>query len=220
MYIVNAQGLAKDLAAGRVSDREKAYYLPAGWVLYTAIGCSTLVFANQGRTWLALFELFMIIVIAVLGIQRCYEVSGGDSNKQFVVDFTCLLVPLTVKVYFVVWGLYWLFAWGYQSLVGMGATYASEEAARLVTFFSRHAGWFVTLIAVLATQAVLFWRMRVRMANIAEMRETSNPSMQPTGREARDGRAAQRTFSVPIKDALQQIETDQPGADRRRFAEV
>jgi hypothetical protein len=39
-------------------------------------------------------------------------------------------------------------------------------------------------------------------------------------REAREGRAGERTFSVPVKDALQQIESDRPDADKRRFAEV
>jgi hypothetical protein len=183
MYVWNTQRLAQDLAADRVSQRDKAYYLLAGWVLFAALGYSTVIFSNQGRSWLALFEMFMIAVIAVLGIQRCYEASGGDNNKQFVVDFTCLLLPLTIKTYLVVWGLYWLFAWGYKSMVGMDATYTSEESARLVTFFSRHAGWLATLLAVLATQAALFGRMRVHMANIARLRETSNPLMQPTGRE-------------------------------------
>jgi len=38
--------------------------------------------------------------------------------------------------------------------------------------------------------------------------------------EARDGRAPERTFTVPIKDALNQIESDQPEGEKRRFAEV
>jgi hypothetical protein len=39
-------------------------------------------------------------------------------------------------------------------------------------------------------------------------------------REARGGRAAARTFTVPIKDALDHLESDRPDADRRRFADV
>jgi hypothetical protein len=39
-------------------------------------------------------------------------------------------------------------------------------------------------------------------------------------REAREGRAAERTFTVSIKDALDQIESDRPDAEKRRFAEV
>lgn len=39
-------------------------------------------------------------------------------------------------------------------------------------------------------------------------------------REAREGRASERAFSIPVKDALQQIESDQPEVDKRRFAEV
>ena len=36
-------------------------------------------------------------------------------------------------------------------------------------------------------------------------------------REARDGRAADRTFSVPVKEALNQIESDRPDAEKRLF---
>ena len=39
-------------------------------------------------------------------------------------------------------------------------------------------------------------------------------------REAREGRASERTFDVPIKDALNQIESDRPDAEKRRFAEA
>ena len=185
MHVLNTRRLAEDLAHGRVSTRDKAYYLLLGWVLWIVIGYSTLVFSNASRSWLGLFEAFMIIVIAVFGVQTCYEASGGDDNRSFVVDFTCLLVPLTIKVYAVVWGLYWLFVWGYYATTS--ASYESEGAARLVAMLSRHAGYLATLAAVLATQAALFLRMRVHIAAIAAMRATSIPPVQPTGQEVSGG---------------------------------
>ena len=36
-------------------------------------------------------------------------------------------------------------------------------------------------------------------------------------REARDGRAGELTFSVPVSEALNQIETDRPDAEKRLF---
>jgi len=181
MHVLNTRRLSEELAHGRVSTRDKAYYLLLGWVLWIAIGYSTLVFSSASRSWLGFFEAFMIIVIAVFGVQSCYEASGGDRNGSFVVDFTCLLVPLTIKVYLTVWGLYWLFVWGYYVMTS--ATYESEGTARLVSLLSRHASYLATLAAVLATQAALFLRMRVHMTSIASIRETSNPLMQPTGQE-------------------------------------
>jgi hypothetical protein len=38
-------------------------------------------------------------------------------------------------------------------------------------------------------------------------------------REARDGRAADRTFSVPVKDAIDQLELDRPDDRKRRFGD-
>jgi hypothetical protein len=183
VYLLNTRKLVEDLAANRVSPLDKVYYLLVGWVLYSAIGYSTLTFANVGRHWLGLFEFFMITVVAVLGMQRCYEVSGGDQNHHFVVDFTCLLVPLTIKVWVVVWGLYWLFAWPYNAIVGPDAVYSTEESARTAFFLSRHAGWLATLAAAIGCQVGLFWRMRVHMSALTELREPSNPLMQPTGQE-------------------------------------
>jgi hypothetical protein len=182
MYLLNTRRLAEELAHRRVSTRDKAYYLLLGWVLFIAIGYSTLVFSSASRTWLGLFEAFMVTVIAVFGVQSCYEAGGGDGNDNFVVDFTCLLAPLTIKIHVIVWGLFWLYAWGYHALVGL--RYENESTARLVAFLSQQAGYLATLAAVLATQAALFLRMRVHMAFIASARETSAAKMQPTGREA------------------------------------
>lgn len=39
-------------------------------------------------------------------------------------------------------------------------------------------------------------------------------------REAREGRAAQRTFAIPVKDALEQIDLNRPGVDKRLFSEL
>ena len=39
-------------------------------------------------------------------------------------------------------------------------------------------------------------------------------------REAREGRAAERTFNVPVKEALDQIQSGRPDAERRLFGEV
>lgn len=39
-------------------------------------------------------------------------------------------------------------------------------------------------------------------------------------REAREGRAAERTFSIPVNEALKQIETGRPDAEKRLFGAV
>ena len=38
--------------------------------------------------------------------------------------------------------------------------------------------------------------------------------------EARDGRATERTFSVPVKDALKELELERPDAEKRLFGDV
>ena len=39
-------------------------------------------------------------------------------------------------------------------------------------------------------------------------------------RDAREGRAADRTFNVPVKDALMELQNDRPGVDKRSFQEA
>jgi hypothetical protein len=149
IHVLRTSKLVQDLARDRVSTRDKAYYLLAGFLFYIAIGYSTLTFANSGRNWLGLYECCLVLVITILGIQRCYEAGGGDENKQFVVDFTCLSLPVSIKVNIAVWGLYWLFAFAYRRMPDVLSD-PSEHTREAIWFLSQHVGWFVILLAVLA----------------------------------------------------------------------
>src|SRR5947207_10626556 len=117
MYFLATNRLVEDLAHKRVSPRDKAYYLLAGFLISLVVGYSTLSFANQGRDWLGALEFVMLTIITLIGLQRSFEAGGADSNPDFVAEFTCLSVPLSIKITFVVWGVYWLFTISLRALL-------------------------------------------------------------------------------------------------------
>jgi len=174
MYFLATKRLVEDLAHERVSPRDKAYYLLAGFVISLVIGYSTLTFANQGRDWLGAFEFLMLTVISVIGVQRSFEAGGGDSNPDFVAEFTCLSVPLSIKIAFVVWGLYWLFTLSLRALLPQLAV-EDADTARRIFVLGNTAAWLAAVFVNLAWTLAFFIRMRIHLASIAKLREAMTP---------------------------------------------
>jgi hypothetical protein len=117
LSLFSAGGLAVDLAHNYLAPRHKAYYLLGGWLLYLVLGYSTVTSSNASLTLVGLCELLVVAAVVVIGIYLCYEAGGGDENPHFLVDFTCLLLPITVQVYALVWGLYWALLWPYRLIM-------------------------------------------------------------------------------------------------------
>ena len=81
-HLFSATNLVEDLAHERVSQRDRAYYMLAGFFFSIVLGYSTLTFSNAGRTWLGLYEFLLLVVTTVLGFERCYTASNGDKIRD------------------------------------------------------------------------------------------------------------------------------------------
>jgi len=155
IYLVDARALAIGLADGTVTAREKMTYLICGWIFFTLSSYSTLTFSNASRTWPGLIEGVSVILISIWGIRRAYQANGGDCGSEFVTRFTCLLFPVSVKVYLIVWSLYYLLAWPVRTVFPK-LTFESEPTAELVGWFAQyHLPWVVTIVAVCVAQALI-----------------------------------------------------------------
>ena len=170
MYFLATERLVQDLAHKRVSPRDKAYYLLAGFVIPLVFSYSTLTFANQGRDWLGAFEFLMLTVITIIGMQRSFEAGGADSNPDFVAEFTCLSVPLSIKINFVVWGLYWLFTLSLRASLPR-VSLEDPETARRIYVLGNTAAWLAAVFVNLVWTLTFFIRMRIHMASIVRLRE-------------------------------------------------
>lgn len=95
MHLWLASPLAKDLSAGRVSERQGMFYYLASTLLILAQTQYSLWWGPRSG-WLFYFEFVALAVIAWVGCIQCWRVSGG---KQFVFRALCLSVPAGVQVF-------------------------------------------------------------------------------------------------------------------------
>jgi hypothetical protein len=156
--LLNAKRLAEELGRGEVSPRGKAYYLfvsIAMWVLINVTGFTT---ASPLWSAMSLIETVVLLLIIVLGFTYAYEAAGGDKNADFVSQFICLYVPVSITTVVAVWAIYWggIFAFR-ESIIAI-----SESQIQFAINLSRMGSSFsggLVLLAVLAVEAITFYRI-------------------------------------------------------------
>jgi hypothetical protein len=150
-----------------VTQATQSLYLLCGWLFYALAGYSTLVYSNASRTWHGLFEFLIIAVIGIFGVLYAYKKNGGDDGEQFVVRFTCLLLPVSVNVYVVLWGLFHLLAWGFKIAIP-SMSFSSEQAAnQFIRIVQHDLPWAITFAFVVLTQLFIFLRISHHLAAIS-----------------------------------------------------
>ena len=172
MHILNTRKLAEELVQSRVSAQDKFLYLICGWIFYAVVSYSTLIFSNAGRTVLGVLEFFLVSSIAWVGCSISYRraMKGkGGGAENFIVDFTCLLLPLSVQTYSLVWFVSYAIAW-LVSHAWSALSFHSEFAANVAAAFISNADWITTFLAVICTQLLLFTRMAMYIGLISNRR--------------------------------------------------
>jgi len=163
----NTDALVVELANRSVSPDEQVYYLIYGWVLATIAGYASLTASNAGNSWWGVYEAVVLVVVTVIGIMKCYAQAGGQSSDSFVVDFTCLMFPVSLKVTLGVGIAYLLLRHGAIDLYLFLASSPQGEA-RDMLFVS-------TLIFLfsLAWPVLFFWRMASHFGKLRDLRTAS-----------------------------------------------
>jgi hypothetical protein len=155
IHIFDSGAVERDLSANRLSEAAKAIYLALGWIIYVAMGYSTLVYSNASRSWIGLFELACVLTAAVWGFVYAYRSNGGENGQDFVVRFTCLLVPASIKTYLFVWGAYYVLGWGFRELVPE-LSFPSQLRADQFINVTHYLPVIMTYLASVASQLVVF----------------------------------------------------------------
>ena len=175
--VSKTSSLAQELADGTVPQATQALYLLCGWLFYALAGYSTLVYSNASKTWLGLFEFLVIAVIGIFGVLYAYKMNGGGEGKQFVVRFTCLLLPVSVNVYVIMWSLYHLLAWGFKTAIP-SMSFTSEQAAnQFIRIVQHDLPWVITFAFVALTQLFIFLRISHHLAVISRKEKSKVPSL-------------------------------------------
>lgn len=130
-------------------------------------------------TWMSLIETAALIVVYLLGFSYAYDAAGGDENRDFVVQFTCLYLPVSVTTVAVVWGAYWSIAFGFREWIIAFSDSYYQFAVNLSRVGSNLFG-ALTLLAVLMVQAVTFYRITKLLEIVRTQPSSIGSSLQQT----------------------------------------
>jgi hypothetical protein len=109
MHLFRTRPLVEALASGSLSAEQRAYYLLASFLVFNLAYYSGFV-ASGTTPWTPPYiaEALAVVLINIVGVVKTFDASGGKENKQYVTEFTCLYVPVSVTTMLVFWGGYWL----------------------------------------------------------------------------------------------------------------
>ncbi len=170
LHFLSAAKLAEDLAHERLSSREKAYYMLAGFIFSLIVSYSTLTGTNASRTWLGLYEFLLLLVITVYGFERCYSASNGDNNPSFLPDFVCLSLPVGVTTTLAAWGIYWG-GWQLYRHIVLAMSFESQQAAKTIAWISNELPWLTVLLAMVVSTGFFYLRMISHLTRIKILRK-------------------------------------------------
>jgi len=170
LRLFSTKALARDLATSEVPPEAQAVYLLASFVMFTVAYYSGLVVSGAPVWTLPSFlEALAIGAITVLGISNAFNAGGGRANKSFLVDFTCLYVPVSITTMLVVWGVYWCIRLAFPEVLTSLATRDWQFARNLATLGTDFFG-LLTFLANLAVQAITYGRITQHMRTIWSIR--------------------------------------------------
>lgn len=167
IHLFDSGALEKELSENGLEERARATYLALAWIISTLIGYSTLTFSNVSRSWMGLLEGVSLVVVIARGFSYTFASNGGQSGRDFVGRFTCLLVPTSIRANIVVWPLFYALGWSYQAMVPR-LSFPSKESADLFVRLAPYVpavAIFVSNIAVLILVFVLIARHLKRISS-------------------------------------------------------
>ena len=107
MYWWNADGLAADLAARRVPERDKMTYYALTTTLYAGSGAAALLPPPpETPTSIIAGQILIAVAATLAGILICYEVNRRADDRDFLDRIVCLSWPVMIRLVVVSLPLY------------------------------------------------------------------------------------------------------------------
>ena len=172
IHLFNATALARELGRAEIGVERQAQYLLISFWMYSLFYYSGL--AGMGApVWSlpSIFEGIAIMAITIFGIAQAYEAAGGRGSRSFLIDFTCLSVPVSITTMIGGWGLYWGIRFSFFNLL----TALSEshfQFARNLTMIGADFFGLLVFVTVVSIQAIVFWRIVRLLRVVREMQQT------------------------------------------------
>jgi hypothetical protein len=184
LHLISTTRLASRLAAEAIGPREQAQYIVVTalvWLFASYLPLILPAWTNRpygplepwsfGPFGLWLYELVLLVIINVLGVFYCLVRCRVDPKRNFVIDFTCLLAPITVTTMVVVWGLFHGFTvatWWFQKQP------FDVQPGWVKPFYSFRFVDLMYFLATVAASSVIFFRVGSQMERVSSARQSAN----------------------------------------------
>ena len=140
--------------------------------MFTIAYYSGFVSGNLAWTLPSILEGLTIAVVTAIGVAKAFDASGGDDASDFIAQFTCLYVPISISTMMVVWSTYWAIAIGFrESLIAI-----SESHMQFAVNLSRLGAdmfSFLAFAAAVTVQGVTFYRLTNSLAEVSALKDDS-----------------------------------------------
>ena len=185
IHIFSANGLVQDLAADRVTPQQQAVYLILNfgvWIVpsYLFLFPAPTTTEVPSFFWSAwLIEMFLLVIICITGVNSCLRKCRIDPRKNFLVDFTCLSIPVTIVTLILLWGVFHLFTTWPAWLLIQGAV-SNDSVGWLPWLQSSRIYDVMRLLASVGVVFIVFLRIGEQMERLSRIRESANHGVQAT----------------------------------------
>jgi hypothetical protein len=181
MHLLRTQPVISALVAGAIAPQERAAYLMASFLMFTVAYYSGLV-GPGAPTWSipSVLEALIVAGITILGIVKAFDASGGPDNPDFVAEFTCLYVPITITTLLGVWSVYWLVMLSFRESLEILSQRSSLQFAMNLWRIGTDLAGFLSFAAVVLVQVITFIRItsalhRVRLGRARQKVVAGSP---------------------------------------------
>ena len=159
MHLFRTQPLVEQLAVGAIGSEERAKYLLGSFLLFNLVYYSGFAVSTASPwTLVSVLEGLLMMGINVLGIVKTFDASGGKANPDFVAEFTCLYVPVSITTVLAVWGTYWALSMGFrEGLIALSQSHF-QFAMNLSSIGTDFLG-FLTFAANVGVLAITYLRL-------------------------------------------------------------
>ncbi len=174
VHLLRAKPLVEELASDAVSARDQAVYFAASCVLWLLPGYLFIMPAPNFDAWsvpfgLWFYELFALGAVYVLGTFNCLSQCRVDPRRNFLIDLSCLYVPVSLTTLIAVWAIFhvyaWLIPWWLTSL-----TFANRPPYAIELLYSARVFDLLRFLAVVGGVFIVFMRVARHMDRVSELR--------------------------------------------------
>ncbi len=157
------QPLARELASGKVSDREGMHYFLASTLL-VLVQVQYALWWGPRSGWLFHFEYVVLAILAWAGCYYCWKANNG---REFVLRAICLSVPAGVRVFLL------------SLVVGLTLSFNAAHIFDYLTFRDPNRAYQLFSYAAFVGFSIYYWVLLYRgMAAVRILQESSDGSEQ------------------------------------------